>query len=68
MSLALFFGLPQRSFAFLWLLISGLVKGGDAMKMKRANPKVDRQIFRRTAGHTKAVNLGKIRFRGGIRF
>lgn len=38
------------------------------MKMKRANPRVDRQIFRRTAGHTKAVNLGKIRFRGGIRF
>lgn len=35
---------------------------------KRAIPKVDKQVFRRTANNTKAVNLGMIRMRGGIRF
>lgn len=28
----------------------------------------DRKIFRRTAVKTKAVNLGTVMFRGGIRF
>lgn len=28
----------------------------------------DAGIFRRTAGFTKAINLGKYTFRGGIRF
>lgn len=36
--------------------------------MKRAIPKVDKEVFRRTASRTKAVNLGMLRFRGGIRF
>lgn len=35
---------------------------------KKAIPRVDREVFRRTASHTKAVNLGMLRFRGGIRF
>lgn len=34
---------------------------------KRANPKVDREVFRRTASHTKAINLGLVHWRGGIR-
>lgn len=38
------------------------------MRMKKASRKVDKEVFRRTASHTKAVNLGNIRFRGGIRF
>lgn len=33
-----------------------------------APPTVDKEIFRRTASHTKAVNLGVKHFRGGIRF
>lgn len=33
--------------------------------MKRS---VDRKVFRRTAVQTKAVNLGTVMFRGGIRF
>lgn len=37
------------------------------MRMK-ANPKVDKGIFRRTAAKTKAVNLGYRIYRGGIRF
>lgn len=37
------------------------------MRAKKAIPKVDRQVFRRTASHTKAINLGMIRFRGGTR-
>lgn len=28
----------------------------------------DKAIFKRTAAHTQKVNLGKIIFRGGIRF
>lgn len=35
---------------------------------RKANPRVDKEVFRRTASHTKAVNLGLIRFRGGTRF
>lgn len=38
------------------------------MKARRAVPKVDREVFRRTANHTKSINLGAIRMRGGIRF
>lgn len=38
------------------------------MRIRKAIPKVDREIFRRTANHTKSVNIGGIRFRGGIRF
>lgn len=38
------------------------------MKARRTVPSVDREVFRRTANHTKSVNLGAIRFRGGIRF
>lgn len=34
---------------------------------KRAIPRVDKQIFRRTANKTKRINLGLPRFRGGIR-
>ena len=34
---------------------------------KRAVPKIDREVFRRTANHTKKINLGMMRFRGGIR-
>lgn len=32
------------------------------------NPSKDQTHFRRTASHTKAVNLGTRIFRGGIRF
>lgn len=32
-----------------------------------ANPSVDKEIFRRTAAHTKAINLGAKIFRGGTR-
>lgn len=28
----------------------------------------DSAIFKRTASHSRAVNLGKVIFRGGIRF
>jgi len=35
---------------------------------KAAIPGVDHKIFRRTASHTKAVNLGFRIMRGGIRF
>lgn len=38
------------------------------MYAKPAIPSVDKEVFRRTARSTKAVNLGRIRFRGGIRF
>lgn len=37
--------------------------------MRRKAPKrIDKKIFRNTANKTKAVNLGKIHYRGGIRF
>lgn len=32
-----------------------------------ANPAIDKNIFRRTASHTKAINLGAVIFRGGTR-
>lgn len=35
---------------------------------KRAKPKNDREIFKRTASSTKAVNLGAKLYRGGTRF
>ena len=38
------------------------------MRSRRAIPRVDREIFKRTANHTKAVNLGVLRYRGGVRF
>ena len=34
---------------------------------KRVIPKVDREVFRRTASRTKKINLGIPRFRGGTR-
>lgn len=33
----------------------------------RATPTVDKEVFRRTAAHTKKINLGAIVFRGGTR-
>ena len=35
---------------------------------KKANRRVDKEIYTRTASHTKAVNLGDKIYRGGIRF
>lgn len=35
---------------------------------KFAPPTIDKEIFRRTASHSKAINLGAIIHRGGIRF
>lgn len=32
------------------------------------NPRIDGAHFRRTASHTKSINLGTRIFRGGIRF
>lgn len=32
------------------------------------NPRTDAHHFRRTAVHSKAINLGQFIFRGGIRF
>ena len=37
------------------------------MRGHRTIPSVDKEVFRRTASHTKAINLGMIRFRGGTR-
>lgn len=37
------------------------------MRRHRAIPHVDKEVFRRTAATTKAINLGMIRFRGGTR-
>lgn len=37
------------------------------MKRSVATPTVDQEIFRRTASHSKAINLGAFTFRGGIR-
>ena len=33
----------------------------------KAPPYVDREVFRRTASHTKSINLGAIIMRGGTR-
>lgn len=37
------------------------------MKRMKANPKVDKKIFTRTAAKVKSINLGVKNFRGGIR-
>lgn len=37
------------------------------MFRREASPEPDKRYFRRTAAHTKAINLGKKIFRGGIR-
>lgn len=37
------------------------------MSRRSTTPTVDREVFRRTASHTKAINLGVHIFRGGIR-
>lgn len=34
---------------------------------KAAIPKVDKEVFRRTASKTRAINLGIPRYRGGTR-
>lgn len=38
------------------------------MSRTQAPPTVDKEVFRRTASHTKKVNLGVKTYRGGIRF
>ena len=60
---------------YLWLffLFHSLLKNGSMylergeIMRHRTIPKVDKEVFRRTASHTKAINLGMIRFRGGTR-
>lgn len=37
------------------------------MKRSRTTPTVDKEVFRRTAAHTKKINLGTVIFRGGTR-
>lgn len=37
------------------------------MQRTRTTPTVDKEVFKRTASHAKAINLGKFTFRGGIR-
>ena len=37
------------------------------MQRTATTPTVDREVFRRTASHAKAINLGALTFRGGIR-
>lgn len=34
----------------------------------KAPPTVDKEVFRRTAGNVKKINLGAVIHRGGIRF
>lgn len=34
---------------------------------KDTNTPVDKEIFKRTASHSKAINLGRMHFRGGTR-
>lgn len=34
---------------------------------KETDPVVDQEVFRRTAAHTKAINVGFRHFRGGTR-
>lgn len=46
---------------------SVLLKGSDILRAE-TNKRIDQEHFRRTAVHTKAVNLGQYIFRGGIRF
>lgn len=38
------------------------------MTRTKTNPKIDRQLFSRTARRIKSVNVGLLNFRGGIRF
>lgn len=38
------------------------------MSRNHVNKNVDKAVFRRTARRTKAVNLGVLNMRGGIRF
>lgn len=38
------------------------------MPKPTASPSVDKEIFRRTAAHTKAINIGFRHYRGGTRF
>ena len=37
------------------------------MSRKTTTPTVDKEVFRRTASHSKAINLGAVIFRGGTR-
>lgn len=37
------------------------------MRRDTTTPTVDKEIFRRTAARSKAINLGAIIFRGGTR-
>lgn len=37
------------------------------MERKGTNPNVDQEVFRRTASHSKSINLGARIFRGGTR-
>ena len=37
------------------------------MFRKETNPKVDQEVFRRTAAHGKAINIGMRHYRGGVR-
>lgn len=34
---------------------------------EETNPRVDKEIYRRTASTGKAINIGKIHYRGGTR-
>lgn len=34
---------------------------------KDVNSGVDQQVFKRTAAHTKAINIGAVTYRGGTR-
>lgn len=43
-------------------------KGGDFLSREMMQHEQDRKFFRRTAMQTKAVNLGVVMMRGGIRF
>lgn len=45
-----------------------IMEGGDILKRSKANPKIDKSIFTRTASKTKSVNLPSKIYRGGIRF
>jgi len=44
-------------------------KRKEVLKVMRseANPKIDREIFKRTASTGKAINIGRIHYRGGTR-
>lgn len=42
-------------------------KRGEKVMRSEANKKIDSEIFRRTASSGKAINIGKIHYRGGTR-